>query len=127
MVVQHKNAVGRIPNGRAKHFPWMHETVSQSANGDLVTIDRLVLCIERHDPEFFLLRFTCQSAKLMPTELDGRRRASDSGFGVVLTLQLCDSEPDLHTGHQSLYTLRSHPPTDLTDLGFASIRQFLQS
>ncbi len=78
----------------------------------LRAIDRLVLGIERHDPEFFLLRFARQPSELMLTEPDGRGWTCDAGRRFVLALQLGNPQSDLHSGHQSLHSIRRHPATE---------------
>jgi hypothetical protein len=46
MVMDDEDAVGRVPDRRAKNFPWVDEAVSKCSDGDLVGSDGLVLGIE---------------------------------------------------------------------------------
>ena len=63
VIVQDENAVGGIADGRTKHFTRMHQTVPESSDGDLVTVNRGVLCVQCDDPELFLLAFTGKAAE----------------------------------------------------------------
>lgn len=127
MVVDDEDTVGSIADGGAEDFSGMDEAIPQSADCDLVAFDRNVLCVERHDPEFFLDTFPSHSIELVQTELHCCRRAGDAGGRFVFGLEFRDPEPDLDTSHQSIHSIIRHAFADGFDLLSASLGQFLQS
>ena len=63
VIVDHQDAIRGVSNRWPKHFTWMDQTVPQCPHGDLVTVDRHVLCVEADHPEFFLLALSGQPLK----------------------------------------------------------------
>lgn len=127
MVVNDQDTVGGVADGRAEDFAGMDQAVSKSANGDLMAVDRYVLCVERHNPELFLLAFTSHPAEFVQTELDRGGWAGDPGGRFVLAFEFRNPESNFDTSHQAVYGIIGHAFTDRFDLFRASFGQFLQS
>ena len=69
MIMNSNDAVRCIPDRRAKHFSRMDQAVPERPHCNLVTVNRCVLCVQRDDPEFFLLTLTSQPAESLEAEL----------------------------------------------------------